>query len=389
MARDIVRALVLDQGPGLWGAQKYLLRLRPGLAERGVELTLGCPPQLEQYRHWLDQGLPTIPLALPIDRSIRVDGRITVRHTATEVRNSLRAGHLIARVVREHGFDVVLANSHWTHLDAGLAARRWRIPTVLNLHETPMPGVGSRLREVAVAAAHHTIAVSTSVADTVRTGLRSRVTVIPNGVDTDEFAPAADTATRAALRTRLGLPAGRPIILAATRIDPTKRIEDLLDLARVVGDRATVVVAGTTSAFPDYHREILAAAAELPTGAITFLGARDDVPSLLAGADVFVHTGVVEGMPLGLVEAQSAGVPVVAYAAAGVREAVLDGTSGRVVGCGDTGALIAACADLLADADRRRDYAAAARAHTLAHHRIDDQAAANATLLHRISRGPR
>ncbi|MGV9792747.1 glycosyltransferase family 4 protein [Gordonia sp. NPDC003422] len=386
---SVIRVLVLDQGPGLWGAQKYLLRLAPRLSALGVELTLGCPAELEQYRYWRDHSLPVIALPLPVNRSIRDEGRITLRCSASEARRSVSTPRRIARASRGLGFDVVLANSHWTHLDAALSGRIWGVRTVLTLHETPMPGLGAGLRDVAIAGAHHTIAVSQSVADTVADRLLSRVTVIANGVDTDHFAPPPDDARRKRIRAELGLPLDRRIILAATRIDPSKHIEDLIVLADAVGHSATVVVAGTTSEYPEYESAMLARATALSHPSILFLGARTDIADLLAAADLFVHTGLVEGMPLGLIEAQSAGVPVVAYRAAGVDEALRDNESGFVVPPRDRAALTRAVTALLGSADTRRTFAAAARDHALAHHRIDDQAAANASLLRKVATTPR
>ncbi|MFW0786029.1 glycosyltransferase family 4 protein [Gordonia sp. CPCC 206044] len=380
-----LRVLVLDQGPGLWGAQQYLLRLLPLLAEAGVELTLACPPELEQYEHWRSRGLPVIPLALPVSRSIRANGRISARRLVSEIGRSAAMPKAVARTAVDGGFDIVLANSHWTHLDAAIASRIGGPPTVLTLHETTIPGVGRRMRDVAVRAAEHTIAVSESVADTVGRGVRRRVSVIPNGVDTERFAPA-DAARRRSVRAELGVPDDRRIVLAATRLDPTKHIEDLVTLAEQLGDSVSVLIAGTTSVHADYERDVRAQAAHLPMERLRFLGARTDVDRLLCAADLFVHTGLVEGMPLGVVEAQSAGVPVIAYEAAGVREAVLDGRTGLVVAPRDTAGLIDAGRHILGSPVVHDDFALAARQHVVERHRLTDQAVANARLLRSVHR---
>ncbi|MGV9825931.1 glycosyltransferase family 4 protein [Gordonia sp. NPDC003429] len=379
-----VRVLVLDQGPGLWGAQRYLLRLRPLLAERGVDLTLACPPHLEQFRHWRSLGYSALPLDLPLERSIRKQDRIVTSGIAREGVRSVAVPRRIARLSRKGGFDVVLANSHWTHLDAAIAARLSPVRTVLTLHESTVPGLGSRLRDAAIGSAHHAVAVSDSVASTVSERLRRRVTVIRNGIDTNEFAPGIDELDRRSLRTSLGLGLDRRVLLAATRLDPSKRIEDLVDLAGALDDDATVVVAGTTSAYPEYERSVRQRAAALPDNRLIFLGPRDDIPFLLRAADLYVHTGLIEGMPLGVVEAQSAGVPVVAYEAAGVREAVLDGESGLVVPPSDVAALTVAARRLLDASQTRHEFAMAARRFAVTEHRIDLQADANAQILREI-----
>ncbi|MEE4025409.1 glycosyltransferase family 4 protein [Gordonia sp. PKS22-38] len=382
-----LRVLVLDQGPGLWGAQQYLLRLRPLLAEHGVELTLACPPELEQYEHWRSRGLPVIPLALPVSRSIRDETRISAGRLTTEIRRSVAVPRLIAQTAVRGRYDLVLANSHWTHLDAAVAARMWRLPTVLTLHETSMPGVGRRLRDMAVRAAGHTIAVSGSVAETVGAAVRERVTVIPNGVDTTVFAPS-DERLRRTVRRELGIDDDRRVALAATRIDPSKHIEDLVEFAAGLDDSVTVLVAGTTSAYGDYEQRVRELATALSPGRMRFLGARDDIPRLLGASDLYVHTGLIEGMPLGVIEAQAAGVPVVAYEAAGVREAVRHGETGYVVAPRDTVGLRDAGRRVFGSESLRRRLGEQARSHVLDRHRLDDQAAANAELLREVCWSP-
>ncbi|MFW0795268.1 glycosyltransferase family 4 protein [Gordonia sp. CPCC 205515] len=378
-----LRVLVLDQGPGLWGAQQYLLRLRPLMAEHDVDLTLACPPELEQYEHWRTAGFPVIPLALPVSRSIRYDDRISPLRVGNELRRSLTVPRLIADTAHHGRFDVILANSHWTHLDAAVAGRIGSVPAVLTLHETTIPGVGRRLRDGAIRLAGHSIAVSKSVAETVGSRARRRVTVIPNGVDTIRFAPA-DRARRQSIRTELGLSDAHRVVLAATRLDPTKHIEDLIALAAGLDDGATVLVAGATSVYSEYERAMRADAERLTAGRLRFLGARSDVDRLLAAADVYAHTGLVEGMPLGVIEAQAAGVPVVAYEAAGVREAVRHNRSGYVVAPRDVAGLLAATWRLIDSTSLRAEFGDAAREHALAHHQLTDQAAANARLLRSV-----
>jgi glycosyltransferase involved in cell wall biosynthesis len=73
--------------------------------------------------------------------------------------------------------------------------------------------------------------------------------------------------------------------------------------------------------------------------AVQFLGTRSDVPRLLAAADVFLLTSVSEGIPLTLIEAMAAGVPVVATDVGGVGEMVDDGVTGCLAIAGDDATL--------------------------------------------------
>jgi glycosyltransferase involved in cell wall biosynthesis/uncharacterized membrane protein len=95
---------------------------------------------------------------------------------------------------------------------------------------------------------------------------------------------------------------------------------------------------------------------------VALLGARSDVPDLLAGADVFVLSSRSEGLPMSVLEAMAAGLPVVATDVGGVSELVLEGETGLLVPRGDTTALAQALERLLRDEDLRRRMAASARA---------------------------
>jgi glycosyltransferase involved in cell wall biosynthesis len=82
---------------------------------------------------------------------------------------------------------------------------------------------------------------------------------------------------------------------------------------------------------------------------VELLGARRDVPHLLASADIFVLSSRSEGFPVSILEAMAAGLPVLASDVGGVAEAVVDGETGSLVPAGDAAALARALERLLAD----------------------------------------
>ena len=86
-------------------------------------------------------------------------------------------------------------------------------------------------------------------------------------------------------------------------------------------------------------------------------------------------------MPLGLIEAQSSGVPVVAYDAAGVSESVRHQTTGFVVAPGDVEHLIQWTRVLSENNPLRESMGRTARQHAVASHRIERQADANARVI--------
>jgi glycosyltransferase involved in cell wall biosynthesis len=96
---------------------------------------------------------------------------------------------------------------------------------------------------------------------------------------------------------------------------------------------------------------------------VSFAGFRSDLPELLPGLDVLAHPASREGLGVALLEAASAGVPVVACDAGGVPDVVDHGHTGLLVPVDDVGALRAALARLLHDRAERARLGAAARAH--------------------------
>ncbi len=381
------RVLVLDQAPGVWGAQQYLLRLGASLRDIGFDVVLGGRPELDIAQEWAARGWPFASVRLPLTRSVR-SGTNSRPHPALVLREVVRlvagAGR-IGYAARRAGAGVIVANGHAVHLEVAIAGRLVGLPTVLHLHEEMTHGVGQLLRGAAVRLATQTIAVSNAVADGLPKRLRERVRVIANGVDTDVFHPGTVSPD---LRASMGVGADELCVVAVTRLDPEKRVQDLLEAMRTFTDRPDwhLTIVGSTSAYPEYEQSVRELAAQLLPGRVTFTGRRADVPDMLRTADLLVHAGVVEGMPLNLLEAQASGCPVVAYDVAGVGEAVAAGRTGLLAPAGSVAQLRAHVGTLLADARARTEMGAAAREYVAEFHSWPAQVQANADQLFKVLR---
>ena len=119
---------------------------------------------------------------------------------------------------------------------------------------------------------------------------------------------------------------------------------------------------------------------------VHFVGHREDLPRWLPQFDLLVHPALREGLGVALLEAQSAGVAVVASAVGGIGDVLEDGVTGRLVPAGDPHALGEAVRALLADPARRARLAAAARSAVLERHAADRLAAAHLPLYEALLR---
>jgi glycosyltransferase involved in cell wall biosynthesis len=189
----------------------------------------------------------------------------------------------------------------------------------------------------------------------------AKIEVIYNAVD---WAQLATTIDRPAVRTSLDIPADAPAVGIIARLTEQKAHRVLFDaMAQAPGLAGThLIVVGDG----ELRRELEARAATLGiAGRVHFLGARRDLGNLLSAMDVFVMPSYWEGLPLSMVLAMGAGLPVVATRVAGIPEVVHDGSTGLLVAPGDSNALGDALARLVASASMRASLGAAARAYVL------------------------
>lgn len=191
------------------------------------------------------------------------------------------------------------------------------------------------------------VAISQAVAAQLDPGNVVEVTDEP---DPDDFSPVRAGRFRASL----GIGDAVPLVGAATRIDTWKGVDVLLDamplLRSLVPDVEVVIAGGPVVGKEAYFAQLASRAAAL---GVRWLGARDDVPDLLADLDVYVQPSTSpEPFGLGIVEALTSGCPVVATAAGGPLEILgaAPPSAGRLVPMGDAPALASAIGSLLSSA---------------------------------------
>lgn len=185
---------------------------------------------------------------------------------------------------------------------------------------------------------------------------REKVLYIPNGVDTERFAPRRDEAARAAF----GLPADAKVVGTVGHLRPEKNLGLLIESFARLNDRAArLLIAGGGGCL----EELRAAAGRHGCAErVIFAGMMSDPAPAYAAMDVFALSSNTEQMPVALLEAMACGLPAVCTDV-GDCGWMLGAESGQfVVPAGDAGALTAALARLLASEDLRERTGKANRA---------------------------
>ena len=210
------------------------------------------------------------------------------------------------------------------------------------------------------------IVVSTAARDALPSALRSRARVVVHGVDRARFAALIEDRAdlRRAVRAELAVADDEVLALTVANLRSEKGYDVLIEAARLA------VAAGAPVRFVSVGRgqldDELAAQAEAPglAGHIQFLGTRTDTPRLMAGADIFVLPSHQEGLPVALMEAMSAGLPVVATIVGGVPDVVTNDVEGLLVPPGRPDLLAEAVVRVVDDPALRSRLAASSLARS-------------------------
>nr|WTA69826.1 glycosyltransferase [Micromonospora sp. NBC_00855] len=197
------------------------------------------------------------------------------------------------------------------------------------------------------------------VGELVRMGVpRSRMTVVPSGVNLSTFAPLGPAADREP---------GRARILTVGRLVERKGFQTVIRAMALVPDAECVVVGGPPEGLLEtdpYARRLRALAESCGVAdRVHLVGAvpREEMGRWYRSADLLVAAPWYEPFGLTPLEAMACGVPVVGTAVGGIRDTVVDGTTGDLVPARDPHALATAIQGLLGDRIRRFAYATAAR----------------------------
>jgi glycosyltransferase involved in cell wall biosynthesis len=163
----------------------------------------------------------------------------------------------------------------------------------------------------------------------------------------------------------VGAPAARPRLVMVGRLQaPKDPLTFVRALATLGGQDFDALLVGDGPERALVEEEVRRLGIE---ALVRLLGERSDVPELLRRADIFVLSTRSEGLPLSVLEAMAAGLPVVASNVGGVPELVIDGETGLLVPPGDPHSLAGAIERLLGDPRLSRRFGEAGRARVAEH----------------------
>ncbi len=183
---------------------------------------------------------------------------------------------------------------------------------------------------------NHVSCVSEAVAQTAvaaRMVQKHRLSILPNGVDLPSLNDFRQISVSGSFRW-----------IAVGRLAPVKDYPTLLRAFALLPPHATLTIAGSGPEESNLKALVL----ELSIADhINFVGFHSDIQPLLQSANAFVLSSQWEGLPVSVLEASAAGLPVVATDALGTREALIPNQTGFLVPVGDSRALAAAMGQIM------------------------------------------
>jgi glycosyltransferase involved in cell wall biosynthesis len=280
----------------------------------------------------------------------------------------IRALWPVFQTVRKFNPDIISAHSTKAGYAARLAGAILRKTVVFTAHGWPFTaGRGTwqkyllalveRLAAIVTAAVICVSAYDRELALKFKVAPLEKLVLIHNGVDPIPLL----NANKERVRREFGL--GKvPVLAMVGRLTPAKDPLTLLEACRLLETNFRLMMVGDGELRGKMEQFV---ARNNLRYKVTFTGERNDIPEILAASDILVLDSRWEGLPLIIIEAQIAGLPVVASGVGGIPELIEDGVTGFIVPPRNPQALADVLKKLLGDQNLRRMVVSAAREKAL------------------------
>jgi glycosyltransferase involved in cell wall biosynthesis len=339
-----VRVLFVDQYTSLGGGQQCLLDSLEGVLARGWQASVTVPgdgPLVDRIRQ---KGVEVIPIRSGPYRSGNKRAADFLRYIGDRVSQK----RTLRRELGRHSFDLVYANGPRI-LSACVEAAGGGLPVLYHAHSylgqsysVRLVGRSIRRGQVTIAACCHYVAEP--LASFVP---RGHLHIIPNGVSELAYAPSPKPEVRIGMIGRIAPEKGHLVFVEAAKL-----------LSRELPRVAFVICGSAATSDAPYLSSVGNAAEGLP---FEFIPWQESIGRVLGGLTLLVVPSLEEGAPRVILEAFSAGVPVLASAVGGIPEMVEDGKTGFLVPPKSAEELARGILHVLGDTDGMRTVEANAR----------------------------
>jgi glycosyltransferase involved in cell wall biosynthesis len=320
-----LRVLHVINGEHYSGAERVQDLLGLGLPEQGIEVGFAC---VKPGKFEISRQSTNCPLY----------------DTSMKSRMDMRAAWRLAKIIRQQQYEIVHAHTPRSLMIGRVAAALASVPVVYHVHSPTSRDTTHSLRNwlnsaserFSLSGVSRLVCVSQSLADHMRAcGYREElIRVVPNGVPSGPELTARET------------PSGTWTLSMVALFRPRKGLEVLLHALAELRAQQVPVRLRAIGPFetPEYEATIRELVAELGLeDAIDWIGFTREVNRELAQTDLFVLPSLFgEGLPMVVLEAMAAGVPVIGTAIEGIPEAIRDGVDGLIAAPSDAASLASA-----------------------------------------------
>ena len=317
--RNTSRILHLISSSGLLGAERVLLELAEHSRREGLKVTIGV------FENKQNPNLDLAKYARAMDFDVRIfpcNGRWD-NHTAQTIKDYMK----------NNGIQILHSHNYKSNFYAWRSLSNNNVKWVVTNHgrrSGPKLMVYDFLDGFVVRHADRVIAVSKEIARKMRLAgiAQGKILLIENGIDLERF---TNNAPPEAIKESLGIKKEALVVGTIGALTKEKGHQYLLRAALKViriYPEAIFLLIGDGIERPSLEKTVSSLGIK---DSVIFAGMRKDVPKILSILDVFVLPSLNEGLPVALLEAQGAQIPVIASYVGAIPDVLQDGVTGVLI----------------------------------------------------------